>query len=141
MVRCLVSRLGMTEFNTEGLISANERLAKKYQLIENMQQQGAAAANIWLENSDAPALLESLVEKGKLLSLSDLAAEGMKEVESSLRSKSADVTKNLANSWLGKLLFWLVMPAVIAVINLWFFGHTDFLLHIRQLAQEGLTAK
>lgn len=140
VVRCLMSRLAMASFNAEGLISANKRLAGKYQLIANMQQQGAEAGDAWLADRQTVSVMSSLVEKGRLMSLSDLDAEGIREVEASLGGRVRDVGRVVADSWIGKLLFWVVLFAVIAALNFWFFSHSDLLLHVEQ-ALEALVGK
>lgn len=133
VVRALMERLAMTEFNAEGLISANQRLSEKYQLIANMQQRGEQAADAWLDDRQALPVMPELVEKGQLLTLSDLNSEGIREVEATLAQRARDVGRSVADSWIGKLLFWLMILALVAALNLWFFGHSELL---RQIEQE-----
>ena len=129
--QCLVERFGMTAFNAEGLVSASERLAQKYYLIDSIQQEGEVALSGWQENGESQSVLVSIIEEGRLQTLSDLDADGVRRAK-----ELSDVTApelRSADSWIAKLLFWLVVLLVVAAAGWWFFGHTDFLSHLEQL--------
>jgi len=54
--------------------------------------------------------------------------QGEKEVL--LRNIKLDQFTGSSTGLLGKLLFWLIVVVVVVLAVLWFFGHTDFLVHI-----------
>jgi len=81
-----------------------------------MQQQGFSAASTWLSDSQTAAVLALLVEKGRLLTLSDLDVEGIKEIKVSwLEHVRISSSRRTADSWFVKLLFWLVVLVVVGL--------------------------
>ena len=68
----------LSERNADGLIDTVDRLSDKYALIENIINQGTAAADQWLNCEDVDGqALSGIVNKYKNLSMFDLGIEGV----------------------------------------------------------------
>jgi hypothetical protein len=77
--RYLSHTFGVPDKNAAGLVESNARLYKRYQLIENIYNQGWRAAKAWQDGDEqGSSLLEPLLRRYHDLSMSTLGREGVK---------------------------------------------------------------
>jgi hypothetical protein len=117
----LISRIcHLSERNASGLIDSVERLAARYFLIENIVEQGAAAADQWLNCEETNReVLKELFARYKNLSMFDLGIEGVNEKhEASQRELYATVDQSVSRLRRRVLLLLAGVLGVSAVLTL-----------------------
>lgn len=117
----LISRIAnLSERNAGGLIDAVENLAGKYYLIENIIEQGTAAADVWLNcETEERQALKDIVAKYQNLSMFDLGIEGVNEThQARQRELYAEVDQSVGRLRRRVLLLLLAFTGVSAVVAL-----------------------